>query len=100
MTNTSVTQNPLVFNNKSIPEVYRAIKHVHSDINASQMVPAIVLPFIPKDTCPQQWARSLRNFEYNLSKPKSEKRHRRSAGTGPRGHHPGQMVLSQLEVVS
>ncbi len=88
-----VTQSPLVFNNKSIPEVYAAIKHVHGDIDASQMVPAIILPFIPKEACPQQWGRSLRNFEYNLSQPKSKKRHRRSAGTGPRGHHPGRLVL-------
>jgi hypothetical protein len=100
MTTTIVAQSPLIFNNKSIPEVYRAIKHVHGDINASQMVPAIVLPFIPKDACPQQWARTLRNYEYNLSKKTKTRKRARSAGAEPRGHSPARLVLSGLEVVS
>lgn len=101
MTTQSIAQSPLIFNNKNIPEVYGAIKHVHGDIAAKQFTPTLVSSFIPKDACPKQWARSLRNHEYNLSKkPKTTRKARRSAGATPRGFNPGRLVLSKLEVTS
>lgn len=83
MTNESIAQ---VYDPYKIDQVYLQAMSLNPQVNTIKNIPPSQLEaIIPAGACPQQWYKTLCNFEYNLSKPKPRPRkRRRSAGTSPR----------------